>query len=344
MLTDMLLGIKDALKNKMIALSFFVITASLLIVLVAATLSFKDDLSMTEGIGYMHLVPIKFVDEKGDEGKNILEKLDSVYKDGGIATFTVVYKSSKITTDLNVLVCNGGEYIWILSKKDYNSYFKGNVKGDIITLKQVVDDLVYQGYGREWLDSFSQGEESICIKVRDDKYKRFEDYSISILDIDSIVEGTYFSKEDIKNGVVDKFIQVFKDSSFYLKVNKITKDFKEMNFIISYVLIYVIFIILEIISVIFIFLEHIKNKMHKVFMIHITYGARKRDIIIRNFAMSFVVISADILILFYLNRFRWDFAAALIVVISLFFLLIMLIANVIATLNDDFLSERSDRQ
>jgi len=65
MLTDMLLGIKDALKNKMIALSFFAITASLLIVLVAATLSFKDDLSMTEGIGYMHLVPIKFVDEKG---------------------------------------------------------------------------------------------------------------------------------------------------------------------------------------------------------------------------------------------------------------------------------------
>ena len=117
-----------------------------------------------------------------------------------------------------------------------------------------------------------------------------------------------------------------------------------MNFIISYVLIYVIFIILEIISVLFIFLEHIKNKMHKVFMIHITYGARKRDIIIRNFAMSFVVISADILILFYLNRFRWDFAAALIMVISLFFLLIMLIANVISTLSDDFLSERSDRQ
>jgi len=153
-----------------------------------------------------------------------------------------------------------------------------------------------------------------------------------------------FSKEDIKNGVVDNFIQVFENSSFYLKVNKINKDFKEMNFIIRYVLIYVIFIILEIISVLFIFLEHIKNKMHKVFMIHITYGARKRDIIIRNFTMSFVVISADILILFYLNMFRWDFAAALIVVISLFFLLIMLIANVIATLNDDFLSERSDRQ
>ena len=57
--------------------------------------------------------------------------------------------------------------------------------------------------------------------------------------------------------------------------------------------------------------------------------------------MSFVVISADILILFYLNRFKWDFAAALIVVISLFFLLIMLIANVIATLNDDFLSENT---
>ena len=344
MLTDMLLGIKDALKNKMIALSFFAITASLLIVLVAATLSFKDDLSMTEGIGYMHLVPIKFVDEKGDEGKNILEKLDSVYKDGGIAMFTTVYKSSKVTTDLNVLVCNGGEYIWILPEREYNSYFKGDVKGDIITLKQVVDDLVYQGYDREWLNYFFYEQESICIKIKDDKYKRFEDYSISILDIDSIVEGTYFSKEDIKNGVVDKFIQVFKDSSFYLKVNKITKDFKEMNFIIRYVLIYVIFIILEIISVLFIFLEHIKNKMHKVFMIHITYGARKRDIIIRNFTMSFVVISADILILFYLNRFRWDFAAALIVVISLFFLLIMLIANVIATLNDDFLSERSDRQ
>ena len=184
MLTDMLLGIKDAIKNKMIALSFFVITASLLIVLVAATLSFKDDLSMTEGIGYMHLVPIKFVDEKGDEGKNILEKLDRVYKDGGIATFTTVYKSSKITTDISVLVCNGGEYIWILPEREYNSYFKGDVKGDIITWKQVVDDLVYQGYGREWLDSFSQGEESICIKVKDDKYKRFEDYSISILDID----------------------------------------------------------------------------------------------------------------------------------------------------------------
>ena len=108
--------------------------------------------------------------------------------------------------------------------------------------------------------------------------------------------------------------------------------------------IYVTIIILEIISVLFIYLEHIKNKMHKVFMIHITYGARKMDIIIRNFTMSFLVTSVDILILFYLNKFRWDFAATLIVVISLFFLLIMLISNVIATINDDFLSERSDRQ
>ena len=233
MLTNMLLGIKDAFKNKMIALSFVIITISVFIVLVAATLSLKKDISITEGIGYMNLVPIKFVDEKGNEGKNIIEKLDRVYKDGGIAMFTTVYESSKIKTDINVLLCNGGEYIWILPEREYNSYFKGDVKGDVINWKQVVDDLVYQGYDREWLNYFFYEQESICIKIKDDKYKRLEDYSISILNIASIVEETFFSKEDIKNGVVDNFVQVFENSSFYLKVNYINNYFKDKNFIIS---------------------------------------------------------------------------------------------------------------
>lgn len=315
MFTDIVkLGVKDIIKHRRIFCLFTILIISISIIMVSAILSILPDeeTDNTTPVNYS-VIPISYTTDT----INTSNDLNNIYEIGGYSFFASSYLNERFNSDILVLL---GQYekntnnnvIWCVPK-DFNSDELGEI---VKVLPEAIDDTV------NGLDIIFEDEYQMLIKFNSMEYKHLIDYKLIGTELIYLIENTNFSDVDIENGLDISFEELFPNQSFSLYKN-ISSNKEEVYFIVYYVFLYVLMLILSLCVSFIIFIQNLYKKMHKEYMVHLTCGASKLSIFIRNSMFVVLLASVNFILINYLNGWSLNIIFCINIIITFIFIIVL---------------------
>ncbi|MFM1524393.1 MULTISPECIES: hypothetical protein [Helcococcus] len=261
----------------------------------------------------LELVPISFE----DIDQNLKEDVNEFFENNEITSFNSGYFSEKV-----------GQYVYFFdgrSDQKYNnkSYILSDRSIENAVLNEVNDDNIKNNI-YDILNDLGYGFNfNVYEIISDDEIDNVYKY------IDKSELVGIVSNLDISNvETINKLEKVFNNSFAKLKIVKSEKT-DENDFLFKYIFVYNFLNILLVIFVINYFYKELFNNLRKEHKIHYIHGARIKDIFIRNIVHIILIVLSFFMIFLFLNAFNKNIIAHVIKTISIFYLVIFLINNIV---------------
>lgn len=119
------------------------------------------------------------------------------------------------------------------------------------------------------------------------------------------MENLVIDTKHVNEKVVDSFVNLSQEGKFAIIKNSYNGS-DDIEFLIKYVFVYIIFIIMEIILFFYFYNNIYFVKMRKTYLVHIYSGATLKGLFIRNSIFIDTVIVASWMFVNYLNHFQKD--------------------------------------
>lgn len=275
----------------------------------------------------VHYIPVVTSLEKNDDLPKLAKDLDELYaKD----VFTY-FNSSKLSEDFgyHTYIIDGrgikdldNSFYWIVAQKvDKESIEK-------YTKKYKIDNSTDKLNFLSKFTHLEKGELSTLyniLKVEDLKWQDFQAYDIKKNEIVEIVDNSKLQDESLKDKVYEKMKTIFNDSFLSVAMKVAKESVSEEYFILTYMIPYVGFLLVLLLSVFVYFYNSLFADLEKEYDIHYIFGAKNKDIFLRNQILIISILFINFALMNYLNGFNIDHRFTIIACISIFYYLVFTI-------------------
>ncbi len=327
------MGFRDIFRHKTTFCLFLIFLLSINIIVSSMFLSIYYSFSAAPVPNFVYsVVPISY-DISDSDTEKITSGLNEVFNNGGYSALFSSYLDKKFNTNILVLL---GKYeknsdnrvIWAIPKNT-SHIFAESFKDELGTVTQISPDSIDKNSvkSNNLLDKLYHPNVDL-IKFESTNFKHLVDYKLSPDELNFIAENTEFSPADIRQGLDAKFENSFSDTFWYLHKD-VNSNEDENNFIVRYVIPYILLLVVAIYISFTIFIQNLYQKMHKEYKIHLICGATKDNIFIRNSVFTFALTFANFFIINFLNNFSIDPVFFVNIVTSLLFIYTLRLINLI---------------
>ncbi|WP_103981264.1 hypothetical protein [Helcococcus massiliensis] len=275
----------------------------------------------------VHYAPVVTSLENNDDLSKLTKDLDKLYaKD----VFTY-FNSSKLSEDFgyHTYIVDGrgikdldNSFYWIVAQKvDKESIEK-------YTNEYKIDNSIEK---MNFLSKFTHLEKEELstlyniLKVEDSKWQDFQAYDIKKNEIMEIVDHSKLQDELLKDKVYEKMKTIFKGSFLSVAMQVATESVSEEYFILTYMVPYVIFLLALLVAVFVYFYNNLFTELEKEYDIHYIFGAKNKDIFLRNQILIISILFINFALMNYLNGFNIDHRFTIIACVTMFYYIIFTI-------------------
>ncbi|MRJ48499.1 hypothetical protein [Fundicoccus ignavus] len=299
------LGFKDIIKFRLYFILLEVLILSISIVFISSSSSLIYALSDKGYQGNIYSVtPINY---DFSNQKNIEMQLNEVFDEGGYTFFYSEKLNNKFRSQILVIF---GRYdndsnikeIWCIPENQKSMLLDKEIgKAEALSLNSLdISKLEKMG-----VNSMFYGEEMSFVSVSDRNYSKLSDYGLSINELIFLIENTQFTEEDVSKKLDNVFENIFQDKSLHLTKN-ITPMDKEVDFLLKYILIFILFLMCSLFFSYLIIITSLLNHLTKEYVIHLICGSTRKNIFIRNSVFVCLLSGINFMLINLLNNFNLD--------------------------------------
>lgn len=163
------------------------------------------------------------------------------------------------------------------------------------------------------------------LKVKDSKWQDFQAYDIKKNEIVEIVDNSKLQDESLKDKVYENMKTIFNDSFLSVAMKVAKESVSEEYFILTYMIPYVGFLLVLLLSVFVYFYNSLFADLEKEYDIHYIFGAKNKDIFLRNQILIISILFINFALMNYLNGFNIDHIFTIIACITMFYYIVFTI-------------------
>ncbi len=302
MIDSIILGCKDIFRNRRIYFATLFMILATCIIVMASTLSVLDELNLRNR-GNSQLFRTTVISTNMNNNVQLVDDLYRFYQSHGGSYFLSTELMNLTEYETRILV--GAQYEELLINGRTTVYSSSDIY-ESMKEKDVLSEFQHHVFDREKFDIDEINYAAklnipMVVIVFNEKslsdWVQTEDGS----EIISLVDNSQFSKEDKKNGVNERFIELFETS--FLKVQEVEKG-GQLDFILKYIYAIAFLMILVTCLSMYILYSIELKKLYKEYTIHLIHGATLMDIFVRSSIFIVSIIAVCIISILYLVRFK----------------------------------------
>lgn len=333
MVTSLFLGFKDIIKNiksfVLFLLTIFFTTILAILLIKSIIFDFfvvnNQEIKRVKGNIY-YAVPISLIE---DNYIDISKKLDSLYTNGVSTYFLSSFLSEKFKE--NVFVYDGrsdknlnNKFYWILNKNfDINKLENIIKEFYVVNIKEKnmkINDRFYMSM-KEFDENY------IVIEINSNEWENYTKYRLNKSDIMEMVGNTKIEDENIEEELINKFDNIFKNTSLKIieqkdssKINE--KKLTENQFIFLYIFPYFLSLIFLVVFSFIYFYNNLFIRLKKEYIIHYIYGSKNIYTFFRGSILIFIILLINFLLINFTNKFLINIIFYINLGICIFFFII----------------------
>lgn len=314
------LGWLDLLKYKKAFILFLLMTFFSMMIVLSSLNTFVYEIFREypdERLSYSH-VPLKYVKTDDAYSSRYLREIATVLKKGGTTNVIPESLASELGVSVQVMigdfVPNSSERVyWYILEDDFDYINRKN---------NLVEKISNDDIDKSMMENYLIGEGYILTRVVADYYQDLNNYQLDNGEMIYLIEQTSFNQKNQRENLNLEFQKIFENDDVSTIIMHKSSGEKNYEFMLRYMfLLYFLMISYNILAS-KIFYEFLTRKMTKEYRLHILFGARKNDILLRNSVFVVLIILCNAMFFSIMNQFRWNIIASLTVGISLLYIIL----------------------
>lgn len=316
-----LLGIKDIFKNKLLCGVLILLIVLVDTIFISATSSvsqaFQDMNGQQKMVNFVDYVPVS--NDMSKNAKLVTTICELLANDGSTFFLSNQFSLEKNAT---VVIAYGNNRLFDGREEQHEDVHVYAMDNPTPLQKIEINDLLYPVYELSSsninLPSYLEGYRGVpilLVHVKDDELTNWVDLEdgSEIIDLLQSINSTTLNFTSVETALEGSF----------LKMIPYEQDTSEIDFVFMYVYPFLVFTLLAIFLAYRIIYNASLKKMNREYVLHILYGARIKDIVIRSSILLCFVWIASSLLWMYLTRFE---TSALVIfgnILTVIFLIIL---------------------